>query len=206
MLLLGPSAISLSSYFFTSESAINLSLMEPIQDQVDQLGAIENKWWSNSFPQHSDYRSLPETSKWVCRLERVSADGAMSLKVSTAGQIHFFPTFYTSIFMLLDLQQLSSLAEAIKLPPSSPEISRHMKNVNFLNQLRLQILTGARVPEELEDSPFLKRWIIRLIHRIPNSKTLREREPEKEAEIYSKFKIGCSWKKGISLCATRNFD
>lgn len=153
-------------------------------------------WWPKVSPQPSDYDSLPESSKWICRLERASGDGKMWLKVSAAGGVHFFPTFYTSIFMLLDLQQLSSLAEAIRLP-TSPIITRYMRNVQFLVELRLRILAGGHVSEDLEDSPFLKRWILRLIHGVPNSQALRERDPEKEAEIYSKFENGCSWKKGI---------
>jgi len=165
--------------------------------RVDHLGAIEKTWWPKLSPQPSHYDSLPESSKWICRLERASADGEMCLKVSTAGRIHFFPTFYTSIFMLLDLQQLSSLAEAIRLPSSSPKIPRYMRNVYFLVQLRLRILAGGHVPEDLEESQFLKRWILRLIHGVPNSEALREKEPKKTAEIYSKFENGCSWKKGI---------
>jgi hypothetical protein len=83
----------------------------PTYDYNDGLGFYE------AFGlQPPDYDLLPETSKWVCRWERASVDGKMCLKVSTAGMTHFFPTFYTSIFMLLDLQQLSSLAEAIRLP------------------------------------------------------------------------------------------
>ena len=185
-------------YFYFTTSAINLSPMESIQGKGDQLGAMENMWCSKPSPQPPNYDLLPETSKWVCRLERASADGKMCLKVSTAGIIYFFPTFYTSIFMLLDLQQLSSLAEAIRLPPSSPEVPRHIININFLAQLRLRILTKERVPEDLElqDSPFLKRWILRLIHGVPNS-ALKEGDLERAAEIYSKFENGCSWKKGI---------
>lgn len=194
-----PHACSLLFYFITS--AINLSPMESIQGKVNQLGAMENTWCSMSTdsspgPQPSNYDFLPETSKWVCRLEKVSADGEMRLKVSTAGIIRFFPTFYTSIFMLLDLQQLSSLAEAIRLPSNSPEIPCYMKNINFLAQLRLQIVTEERVPENLEASPFLKRWVLRLIHGVPNL-TPNEGDLKRVAEIYSKFENGCSWKKGI---------
>jgi hypothetical protein len=185
--------------FYFTTSAINLSPMESIQGKVDQLGVMENTWCSlstDSSPQPSNFDLLPETSKWVCRLEKAYADGEMCLKVSTAGTIHFFPSFYTSIFMLLDLQQLSSLAEAIRLPPNSPEIPRYMKNINFLAQLRLQIVTEKRVPENLEDSPFLKRWILRLIHGVPNL-TPNEGDLKRAAEIYTKFENGCSWKKGI---------
>jgi hypothetical protein len=165
--------------------------MVSIQGKVDQLGAVENT------PQPYSYDLLPETSKWVCRLERASADGKMCLKVSTAGMTHFFPTFYTSIFMLLDLQQLSSLAEAIRLPRGSPKIPRYTKNIDFLAQLRLQIFREELVPEDLEDSPLLKKWIIRLIHGVPNS-TLEKGDLEREAEIYSKYENGCSWRNGIS--------
>lgn len=180
----------------------SLSPMESIQGKVDELEAAENMWWTKSSPRPSDYRSLSETSKWVCRMERASGSGEMRLKVSTAGKIHFFPTFYTPIFMLLDLQQLSSLAEAAKLPPASLEIPRYMKNVQFLDQLRVRILAGERAPEDLEDSPSLKRWIARLINGVPNSKTLRERGPKKEAGVYSQFENGSSWKKGIGQCAS----
>lgn len=172
--------------------------MEMTQGKVDQLGALENTRSSKSSPQPPNYDLLPETSKWVCRLERAPADGEMCLKVSTAGKIHFFPTFYTSIFMLLDLQQLSSLAEAIRLPPSSPYIPHYMKNIDFLDRLRLQILTEGQVPEDLEDSPVLKQWVLRLIHGVPNS-TPKEGDLERQREIYSEYENGCSWKKG-------NFD
>jgi hypothetical protein len=182
---------TLAVIFYTTS---DLSPMESIQGKV---GAMENTFCSMSSSQPSNYDLLPETSKWVCRLERASTDGKVWLKVSAAGMIHFFPTFYTSIFMLLDLQQLSSLAEAIRLPPGSPEIPYYMKNIDFLAQLRLQILTEERVPEDLEDSPFLKQWILRLIHGVPNS-TLKEGDLERAAKIYSKYENGsCSWKKGI---------
>lgn len=179
-------------YFYFTKAG--LSPMNSIQGKVDLLGAMENAWCSKPSPQPSNYDSLPETSKWVCRLERASGGGEMCLKVSTAGIVYFFPTFYTSVFMLLDLQQLSSLAEAIRLPPGSPEKPCYMKNIDFLAQLRLQILK-EQVPEDLEDSsPFLKRWILRLIHRMPNS-ILKEGDLERAAEIYSKHDY--NWKKGI---------
>jgi hypothetical protein len=176
--------------------SLTLLPMDSIENEGDCIGAVEDSWWSPKFPQPSDYRSLPETSKWVCRLERASVDGPMCLKVSTAGKSHFYPAFYTSIFMLLDLHHLSSLAEGIRLPAGSSETPRHMKNVHFLDQMRLQILRGAQDPGNPKDDPFLKRWVLRLIHGIPNSKTLREREPAKVAQIYSNFQNGCRWKTG----------
>jgi hypothetical protein len=71
-----------------------------------------------------------------------------------------------------------------------------MKNIDFLAQLCLQILTEEQVPKDLEVSPFLKQWILRLIHRVRNL-TLKEGDLERASEIYSKYENGCSWKKFI---------
>ncbi|KAF8801784.1 hypothetical protein BYT27DRAFT_7261691 [Phlegmacium glaucopus] len=151
--------------------------MESIEGEGDSTGALEDSWWSEKFPQSSNYHSLPETSKWVCRLERASTDGPICLKVSTAGQSHFYLAFYTSIFMLLNLHHLSLLAEVIRLPAGAPEVPHHMKNIHFLDQMRLKILSGACDLGDPKDDPFVKQWVLRLIHGIPNSKMLREREP-----------------------------
>ncbi|KAF8803043.1 hypothetical protein BYT27DRAFT_7214886 [Phlegmacium glaucopus] len=161
--------------------------MESIEGKGDSTGALEDSWWSENFPQPSNYRSLPETSKWVCRLERASADGPICLKVSTAGQSRFYPAFYTSIFMLLDLHHLSSLAEVIRLPAGASEVPRHMKNIHFLDQMRLKILSGACDLGDPKDDPFVKRWVLRLIHGIPNSKMLREREPAIAAQVEKRY-------------------
>jgi hypothetical protein len=165
--------------------------MNSAQDRLEQL---EDEWWSSTFPQPSCYRTLADTSKWVCRLQK-----ATQLEVWTVGGIYTFSRCHTAVFMLLELQQLSSLSEAMTLPPGSSEIPRHLKNINFLDQLRQQVLKGSKNLENKDDvvyDPSLKRWIFRLIHGISNSKTLRKRDAEKLVEIYSTFAENVCWKAG----------
>lgn len=174
--------------------------MNNTQDKAERLEEIEDEWWSSRFPIPSCYQTLAETSKWVCRLQKVSKSRATQLEVSTVSGIHTFSRCHTAIFMLLELQQLSSLSEAMTLPPGSCEIPRHQKNINFLDQLRQQVLKGSKNNLESSDDdvydPFLKRWIFRLIHGISNSKTLRKRDAEKLGKIYSTFEGKCCWKAG----------
>ncbi|PPQ70782.1 hypothetical protein CVT25_000036 [Psilocybe cyanescens] len=178
--------------------------MESPHNKKDGIENIENSWWTQTYTPPFGYHSLPETSKWICTLENALEDKQLHLKVSVAGRIYWYPRFYTAIFMLLELQHLSSLAEAIRLPPGSSEIPRHMKNVGFLDQLRQQVLTEQIGLEGPQDDQFLKRWVIRLIHKIPNSKTLRERRTKELAELYSKYENGYSWKKDLYQWAKKN--
>jgi hypothetical protein len=176
--------------------------MNSAQDKAERLEEIEDEWWSSRLPPPSCYRTLAETSKWVCRLQQVSKNRATHwrLEVTTVSGIYTFSRCHTAVFMLLELQQLSSLSEAMTLPPGSSEIPRHLKNVNFLDQLRQKVLEGSKNSSENWDDvvydPFLKRWIFRLIHGISNSKTLRKRDAEQLVEIYSTFEEKSCWKAG----------
>lgn len=173
--------------------------MNSSQDKAKGLEGLEDEWWSSRFPQPSCYRTLAETSKWACRLQKASKSRASQLEVSTVRGTYTFSRCHTAVFMLLELQQLSSLSEAMTLPPGSSEIPRHLKNVTFLDQLRQQVLKGSKISENKDDTvhdPFLKRWIFRLIHGVSNSKTLRKRDAEKLEEIYSTFEKKSCWKQG----------
>lgn len=173
------------------------------------LEDVEDTWWLSSYSEIITYRSLPDTSKWLCKIEDSDIPGGRPscLKVFAAGNSYLFSRFYTSIFMLLDLQHLSCLAEAIRLPCGSQETIRHRKNIHFLDQLRLHILTShnsssVKFQDEEVSDPYLMRWVLRLIHSISNSKTLRKSNvnAQRLSDIYQTFekeKAG-SWKIGES--------
>jgi hypothetical protein len=157
----------------------------------ETLGDVEDTWWPSTYPGQITYRSLPDTSKWLCRTENTTGRGPSRLTVFASRNFYHFPGSYTSIFMLLDLHHLSSLAEAIRLPCSSSEVIRHIKNVHFLNQLRLHILSTHNDSSEFQDEGvsnlYLIRWVLRLVHKIPNSKTLRKSKAQEISEIYQRF-------------------
>jgi hypothetical protein len=177
------------------------------------LDDVEDTWWLSSCGGKDTCHSLPDTSKWLCKIEETPG-GPSRLKVIAAGSFYHFSRFYTSLFMLLDLHHMSSFAEVIRLgqlPCDSPMIIRHLKNVKFIDRLRLHILTTHESSLESQDeevsNPYLMRWVLRFIHSIPNSKTLRNLNAQKLSEIYQSFereKYG-SWKMGerhLSLIKT----
>jgi hypothetical protein len=169
----------------------------------ETLGEVEDTWWRSQYSWPITYRSLPDTSKWLCKVEDAPGGGPSPLKVFSAGNSYLFSRPYASIFMLLDLQHLSSLAEAIRLP--SDQAIPYLKNLHFLDQLRLHILTSRSSWGESQDDeevmdPYLMRWVLRLVHRIPNSKTYRKSNYQKLWDIYEKFENenDGSWKMGES--------
>lgn len=135
---------------------------------------LEKSWWSLGDPEAVAYKDLPATSKWVCRF---SQDGLDHLHVSCAGFNSTFPAYFTAIFMLLDLQQLSSLAESVRQECDLKMSPVHLRNVVFLDRMRQHLLAESIGPSKHTDDDYLialKRWIIRLIHGIPNYAPLRQ--------------------------------
>ena len=146
------------------------------------------------------YCSLPETLIWLCRIEVVPTEGPSHLKVIAARDSYIFSLSHTSIFMLLKLQQLSSLAEAIQLPPRSSVTISHLKNIHFLDELCICIVTNnksGKYQNKISDS-YLTRWVLRLIYSIPNSKMFRRSNVQKVQETYKMYEKDDSWKIGES--------
>jgi len=174
--------------------------MHPTRSDDETLGDMEDKWWVFAYSVPNTYCSLPETLKWLCRIEVVPTEGPSHLKVIAAGDSYIFSLSHISIFMLLKLQQLSSLDEAIRLPPGSSVTIWHLKNIHFLDELRICILTNNKSGEyqnEILDS-YLTRWVLRLIHSIPNSKRFRRSNVQKVQETYKMYEKDDSWKIGES--------
>ena len=132
------------------------------------LQAQEDQWWDSS-EQYQTYSELPASSKWNTKLQSGTTP---IIVLSVDGKDLTFPRCWLSIFFLLDIQQLSCMAEAI----SSTKIysKRLYSNVAFIHQLRVHIIQARLEVKDMAYDwtmpPHLERWMQRLLHGLSSEK------------------------------------
>jgi hypothetical protein len=132
-----------------------------------ELQKIEDQWWDTS-DQYRTYHQLPTSSKWHYRVK----PGTSNVTLAVNGKSLTFPRSWLSIFFLLDLQQLSSMALAMS--SDSPTFSNRLySNVAFIHHLRSHIIQARLEVQDMENNwmPLhLERWMRRLLHDLSNEK------------------------------------
>jgi len=151
----------------------------------DPYKELEDSWWVSQPP---NYPSLPSSSSWACRLVQTADGGSFVLQLQTLGKTYLLHRSHISIFMMLDLQQLAALAMALVEPAKKMKL-RHQKNVNFLDNLRKEILLGLEreVGRTQIEDVFLIRWILRVVHGLSNSKHCPVMTIQKPEDIYMQY-------------------
>jgi hypothetical protein len=132
------------------------------------LQAQEDQWWDNS-EQYRKYSDLPSLSKWHCRVK----PGTQDITLAVDGKFLDFPRQWISITFLLDLQQLSSMAQAAMVSVDPAFSKRLFSNVAFLHQLRTHIIrTRLELQNPKRDwiPPSLERWMRRVLVGLSSEK------------------------------------
>lgn len=165
---------------------------------------LEDKWWPKETP--GTFKELPPSSCWICVSYCLPAHSTTStdvttLKVFSEGETYEFPAVYTAVFMLLDFQQLSCLSETKTLPRGTANLGRNLRNITFLDNLRRHILEESRGldPSSRDICQIMKRWVLRLVNGVSNSKTHRRMQESVLTNVYSEFESGLDWKRGVSI-------
>lgn len=126
----------------------------------------EDQWWDTS----EHYLQLPALSKWkwYCRVN----SGTSDITLAVGEKYMTFPASWSSIFSLLDLQQFSSMAQAMS--SNNPTFSNRLySNVAFVHHLRAHIIQARLEAQDIEKDwmpQHLERWMRRLLHGLPNEK------------------------------------
>lgn len=172
--------------------------MKNIQHDKD-MNDMEEGWWPSEFSEYA-YHELPESSRWLCRLNRRSDSDEWYLEVVVSERTYIFSRCYLPIFILLDIHQLSSLA-ASKIPAGKASKPHFLKTVLFVNQLRLHLLGQSELHQTQNEAvePLLKRCLLRIMHGLSHSTRSRAQIHAKLTKIYEEFEGETRWKKGVKL-------
>jgi hypothetical protein len=136
------------------------------------IQVLEDEWWALPIVPYLKYSDIPPLSKWMSKVIPGTSNMALAVEEKTLN----FPRQWISISFLLDLQQLSSLAQAIMHAPSNPGLSERLyKNVSFLNHLRAHVIQSRLHVSSLEFNknwipPSLERWLLRQFHCLSNER------------------------------------
>ena len=144
--------------------------IEPLasSEKLD-LQAQEDQWWDTSA-QYRKYSDLPALSKWHSRIKSGQPD---MLVISVDGRCLTFPRPWLSILFLLDLQQLSCMAQAIICSTNPTYSARLYSNVGFIHKLRLHVIQARLEVKNIPNDwmpQHLERWMRRLVHGLSSEK------------------------------------
>jgi hypothetical protein len=154
---------------------------------MSDFDETEDKWWIENPKKYPSFDELPAKTKWLARI--VLDDSPQShthLEVCVDHQKHLLPEKYIAQLMLLNIQELSCMAESFSLTVIPPQDTRLWRNIHFIWNLRESILEKEEEKRN-KCTILLQRWTIRLIHGITNSKSRRRDHAEQIGRLYSAY-------------------
>lgn len=174
-------------------------------DSAHLLDSIEDGWWDSVHGRPSVYHELPPSSLWICRLHHDPKSLEPLVQVQIENSLHVFPRYYLSLFMLVEIHQLCSLAVSMKWPATSDQHVNALKNVHFVDCLRQHLLKKSNQEGTLGKpvDQRLKRLIIRIMKKITH-KALHGNNETSHEILYAEYDDDSHWHSGDILLRLRN--
>jgi hypothetical protein len=160
---------------------------------MSDFNRTEDEWWIENPKRYASFNELPSKVKWLARqVTNNSSQSQRSLEVYVDDQKRLLSGNYIAPLMLLNIQELSCMAESFSPTENSLTVTRFWRNIYFVWRLRESILER----DEEKINPFLERWTIRLINGFSNSKSKRREHDEKIGTLYNAYREAGALERG----------
>lgn len=163
---------------------------------------MEDKWWIDRPHIYASYNELPSGNKWLVRQtidDPLQPEGW--LEVCVDQHRHLLPESYIAPLMLLNIQELSCMAESFSTYVDSYKRTELWRNIHFIWLLQESLLTAPMQEYSAKPTnrchPNLERWTIRFMHGISNSKLRRKENAKKLCGLYDAYDGVGKMEKGI---------